>query len=156
MLLRVIWCQVLNIIREESSSRFPGQCLNGLDPCYCERIKKMVFTVFNWNINYYNSCPFVLHVSEEPGSTFPSISLSTHFMCFHPLYHFGGHPLDLLYPCQHLSCIGCLKLDTFLQMKSHSTNEGHGHFTKITQGQSFKCQGLNFRMPLLGSLNMAE
>lgn len=74
----------------------------------------------------------------------------------HPLYHFGGHPPDLLYPCQHLSCIGGLKLDTFLQMKSHSTNEGHGHFTKITQGQSFKCQGLNFRMPLLGSLNMAE
>lgn len=46
--------------------------------------QKMVFIAFNWTINYYNSCPFVLHLSEEPGSTSPSISLSIHLMFFIP------------------------------------------------------------------------
>lgn len=148
----------------------------------------MVFTVFKWNINYYNSCPFVLHLSEEPSSTFPSISLSINLTLLHPPLSFWWPSSELAVPCKHLSCIGGPKLDIFLQMKSHKhQHEGHGHFTwmtannlvmefslhccnsteltqeahcwpssKITQGQSFKYQRLNFRMPFPGSLDMAE
>lgn len=146
----------------------------------------MVFTVFKWNINYYNSCPFVLHLSEEPGSTFPSISFSINLLCFIPFIIL----VAILRTCSTMSTSFMYwgpKLDTFLQMKSHKhQHERHGHFTwmtannlvmefslwcnsteltqaahcwpssKITQGQFFKYQGLNFRMSLPGSLDIAE
>lgn len=187
MLLRVIWCQVLNIIREESSPSFPGQFLSGLDPCYCKRIKKwfsqylteisiiithaLFFCIFQRSL----APPFLL-------SAFPYTSSASSPLSF----WWSSSGLVLL--CQHLSCVGSPKLDIFLQMKPHKHQHGgHCHFTwmtannlvievslhcfisteltqaahccpssKITQGQSFKCQGLIFRMSLPSSLDMAE
>lgn len=128
MLLRVIWCQVLNITREDSSPSFPGQSLNGLDPCYSESIKKwfsqylaeisiiiphaLLFCTFQWSLGP----PFLL-------SAFPYTS------CFSFPLSFWWPSIGLALPCQHLSCVGCPKLDTFLQMKSPKhQHRGHDHF----------------------------
>lgn len=132
MLLRVIWCQVLNIIREETSPSFPGQSLNRLDPCYSKRIKKLcsqylteisiiithalLFCIFQRSL----ALPFLL-------SAFPYTS------CASSPLSFWWSSSGLVLPCQHLSCVGSPKLDTFLQMKSHKhQHEGQGHFTWVT------------------------
>lgn len=132
MLLRVIWCQVLNIIREESSPSFPGQSLNGLDPCYCKKIKKW-FSQYLSEISIIITHALLFCIFQR--SLAPPLLLSAfpYTSCASSPLSFWWPSSGLALPCQHLSSPGGPKLDIFLQMKSQKhQHEGHGHFTWMT------------------------
>lgn len=70
--------QVFSISKEEPFLSLPGQ------PVQCLTTLTFFSSIFNLNINHYNSCPFLLYLSEKPGSTFSAHSLSIHLMCSIP------------------------------------------------------------------------
>lgn len=129
MLLRVIWCQVLNIIREVSCPSFSGQCLNGLDPCYCERVKKW-FSQYLIEISINITHALLFCILKRSLALPFLLSPFPYNSCASSPVSFWWPSSGLALPCQHLSCVGGSILDTFLHTKSHKhQREGHGHFT---------------------------